>query len=72
LKKNSNSVDDQPSEIFVCKGEFIDFIGFNDTAFTTLLTDLDNLPDYDNSKITRKSVKAYKPPIYLRWSHTIQ
>lgn len=59
-------VDETPNEIFVCKGEFIDFIGFNDTAFTTLLTDLwDNLPDYDNPKISRKSVKVYKPTISI-------
>lgn len=57
---------DLPSEIFVLKGEFIDFIGINDMGFMTLLTDLwDNLDDYDNPKITRKSVRVYKPTISI-------
>jgi len=55
-----------PSELFVLKGEFIDFIGINDMGFMTLLTDLwDNLDDYDNPKITRKSVKVFKPTISI-------
>lgn len=57
---------DIPAEIYVCKGEFIDFLGINDMGFMTLLTDLwDNLPEYDNPKITRKSVKVDKPTISI-------
>lgn len=64
---------ESPSEIFVCKGEFIDFIGINDTGFMNLLTDLwDNLPDYDTPKITRKSVRVYKPTISILGGATPQ
>lgn len=62
-----------PSEIFVCKGEFIDFLGINDTGFMNLLTDLwDNLNEYDNPKITRKSVRVYKPTISILGGATPQ
>ena len=64
---------ESPNEIYVCKGEFIDFLGIGDTGFMNLLTDLwDNLPEYDNPKITRKSVKVYKPTISILGGATPQ
>ena len=57
---------DRIDEIYVSKGEFIDFLGINDVGFMSLLTDLwDNLPEYDNPKVTRKNVRVEKPTISI-------
>lgn len=55
-----------PAETYVFAGEFVDFIGQNDTSFISLFTNLyDNLPDYEHPKIHGKSVKVFQPTINL-------
>lgn len=64
---------DEPSETYVMAGEFTDFIGQNNMEFVTMLTNLwDNLPSYDNPKITSKSVKIFEPTVNIIGANTVQ
>lgn len=57
---------DAPSEIYVCAGEFVDFIGIGDTGFMMTLTNLwDNLDVYIHPKITGKDVRVDKPTVNM-------
>lgn len=57
---------DEPSESYIAKGEFADFIGQNDTEFIVLLTNLwDCPPEYEHPKLTGKSVRVDKPVVNI-------
>jgi hypothetical protein len=57
-------VAETPCEVFVCIGEFEDFIGSGNIAFVKLLTNLwDNLDEYSHPKLHGKSVYIYQPTI---------
>ncbi|ANA49046.1 putative primase [Pseudomonas phage PaMx43] len=57
---------DYPFEMTIHAEEFVNFIGQGDTDYLMTLTTLyDNLPVYDNPKVTRKRVKVPKPTINL-------
>lgn len=61
------------SESYICSGEFTDFIGQNNMEFVTMLTNLwDNLPHYEQPKITGKSVRVEKPTVNLLGGNTVQ
>lgn len=58
--------DDSTSEVFVTAGELEDFLGQNDGAFISLLTNLwDNLDSYSHGKMTSDDVYVNKPTISL-------
>lgn len=64
---------DEPSEVYVHAGEFVDFIGVNNIEFANLLTNLwDNLDTYKNPKLTGKSVEVSKPTVNLLGGATAQ
>lgn len=61
-----DEVEDPPAEFCVHAPEFVDFMGQNDKDYLMLLTNLwDNLDEYTNPKISKKSVKVIKPTINL-------
>lgn len=64
---------DEPSEIFVVAEEFTDFIGENNTEFSTMLTKLwDNPDDYKHPKIHGKCVEVEKPTVNILAGNTHQ
>lgn len=63
---------DDPSETYIMSGEFTDFVGQNNMEFITMLTNLwDNLPVYEQPKITGKSVVVQKPTVNLLGANTV-
>lgn len=63
---------DDPSETYIMSGEFTDFVGQNNMEFITMLTNLwDNLPHYEQPKITGKSVVVQKPTVNLVGANTV-
>lgn len=66
LINSFDTLTDTVSEFTVHAGEFIDFMGQGDKDYLMLLTTLyDNLDNYRNPKIARKSIDIYKPTINL-------
>jgi hypothetical protein len=64
---------DQPSELYICNGEFGDFIGDGNLSFIRLLTNLwDNLPEYKHPKIHGKSALVFQPTVNLLGGTTSQ
>lgn len=54
------------SNVLISAGELLDFLGANDLPFITLLVNLwDNLPKYEQPKLTGNDVKVIKPTISL-------
>jgi len=57
---------EEVSELYVCTGEFGDFIGDGNLNFIRLLTNLwDNLPEYKHPKIHGHSVAVPKPTVNI-------
>lgn len=66
-------VPEQPSEMAILNGEFLDFIGRNNMDFLTALTNLwDNLPVYEHPKIHGKSVCIYQPTLNILGGATVK
>ena len=64
---------ENPSETFICAGEFLDFIGHGNMQFLTLLTNLwDNLDYYDHPKLHGSSVHVHKPTINVLGGATVK
>jgi hypothetical protein len=64
---------DEPSEVTIAHGEFLDFIGQGNMDFLTLLTNLwDNLPVYEHPKLHGKSVVVYKPTVNILGGATVK
>lgn len=56
----------QPCEVLIAAGELQDFLGPCNTDFIGMLTNLfDNLPKYENPKLTGKDVMVYQPTINM-------
>lgn len=54
------------SNVLISAGELLDFLGPGDLQFITLLTNLwDNLPKYEQPKLTGQDVKIIKPTVSL-------
>lgn len=54
------------SNVLISAGELLDFLGPGDLQFITLLTNLwDNLPKYEQPKLTGQDVKILKPTVSL-------
>jgi hypothetical protein len=52
------------SNVLITAGELLDFLGAGDLPFITLLTNLwDNLPKYEQPKLTGKDVLVVKPTV---------
>lgn len=61
-----NLVPDSPSELFVCIGEYGDFIGTGNIPFIRLLTNLwDNLDFYKHPKLHGKSIYVHEPTVNI-------
>jgi hypothetical protein len=61
-----NLVPDGPSELFVCIGEYGDFIGTGNIPFIRLLTNLwDNLDFYKHPKLHGKSIYVHEPTVNI-------
>lgn len=55
-----------PCEVLIAAGELQDFLGPCNTDFIGMLTNLfDNLPKYENPKLTGKDVYVYQPTINM-------
>jgi len=64
---------DEPSEAWICNGEFTDFIGQGNMEFITLLTNLwDNLAEYKHPKIHGKPVEVHQPTVNILAANTPQ
>lgn len=58
--------DESTSEVFITAGELEDFLGQNDGAFISLLTNLwDNLDHYSHGKMTSDDIYVNKPTITM-------
>jgi hypothetical protein len=58
--------DKLPREMYIAQGEMIDFLGEGNNELIANLTNLwDNLDEFNNPKLTKKSVKIMKPTINI-------
>lgn len=63
----------EPCEVLICAGELEDFLGAKDAGFISLLTNLyDNLPKYEQPKLTGKNVYVHQPTVGLLGGATAQ